>query len=58
MNNQMAVARPPVDGSPAEPTGPRRMTSVAELIGSSRDDLIATFGPYQGNRLYLLCNGG
>ncbi len=54
----MAVARPPVDGSPAEPTGPRRMTSVAELIGSSRDDLIATFGPYQGNRLYLLCNGG
>lgn len=58
MNNQLTTARRHGDGASTGQPAPRRMTSVAELIGSSREDLIAAFGPHQGNRLYLLCNGG
>ena len=34
------------------------ITTVTELIATPRDDLIATFGPHQGNWLYVLCRGG
>ncbi|MDV6307579.1 DNA polymerase IV [Gordonia amicalis] len=32
--------------------------TVNDLIATPRDDLIATFGPHQGNWLYVLCRGG
>lgn len=32
--------------------------TVNELIAAPRDMLIATFGPHQGNWLYVLCRGG
>ncbi|GAA1479744.1 DNA polymerase IV [Gordonia sinesedis] len=32
--------------------------TVERLIATPRDDLIATFGPHQGNWLYVLCRGG
>lgn len=31
--------------------------TVDDLIATPRDDLIATFGPHQGNWLYVLCRG-
>lgn len=34
------------------------VTTVTELIATPRDDLIAMFGPHQGNWLYVLCRGG
>lgn len=32
--------------------------SVAQLVATDRDQLIAMFGPHQGNWLYVLCRGG
>ncbi|HNP58874.1 MAG TPA: DNA polymerase IV [Gordonia sp. (in: high G+C Gram-positive bacteria)] len=32
--------------------------TVDELVAVPKDDLIATFGPHQGNWLYVLCRGG
>ena len=32
--------------------------TVRDLIAAPRDDLIAIFGPHQGNWLYVLCRGG
>lgn len=32
--------------------------TVTELIATPREDLIATFGPHQGEWLYVLCRGG
>ncbi|WP_420714194.1 DNA polymerase IV [Gordonia sp. SL306] len=32
--------------------------TVNQLIATSRKDLIETFGPHQGNWLYVLCRGG
>ncbi len=32
--------------------------SVDQLVSVHRDDLVATFGPSQGNWLYVLCRGG
>ncbi|SDU59881.1 DNA polymerase IV [Gordonia westfalica] len=32
--------------------------TVNDLIATPREDLIATFGPHQGNWLYVLCRGG
>ncbi len=32
--------------------------TVAQLAALPRDDLIAAFGPHQGNWLYVLCRGG
>ncbi|NED63939.1 DNA polymerase IV, partial [Streptomyces sp. SID10244] len=32
--------------------------TVHQLIATSREDLIGTFGPHQGNWLYVLCRGG
>ncbi len=32
--------------------------TVADLVAASRDELIATFGPHQGNWLFVLCRGG
>lgn len=32
--------------------------TVNDLIATPRDALIATFGPHQGNWLYVLCRGG
>ncbi|WP_238423552.1 DNA polymerase IV [Gordonia sp. 'Campus'] len=34
------------------------IATVTDLIATPRDDLIATFGPHQGNWLYVLCRGG
>ncbi|GED98708.1 DNA polymerase IV [Gordonia crocea] len=34
------------------------VTTVDELVATPKDDLIATFGPHQGNWLYVLCRGG
>ncbi|ETA04741.1 DNA polymerase IV [Gordonia alkanivorans CGMCC 6845] len=34
------------------------VATVNDLIATPRDDLIATFGPHQGNWLYVLCRGG
>lgn len=34
------------------------VNTVDELIATSREDLIARFGPHQGNWLYVLCRGG
>ncbi|EGD55291.1 DNA polymerase IV [Gordonia neofelifaecis] len=32
--------------------------TVAQLVATDRDQLVATFGPHQGNWLYVLCRGG
>ena len=32
--------------------------TVNDLVATPRDDLIAAFGPHQGNWLYVLCRGG
>ncbi|MFT4201076.1 DNA polymerase IV [Gordonia sp. (in: high G+C Gram-positive bacteria)] len=32
--------------------------TVDQLVATPKDDLIATFGPHQGNWLYVLCRGG
>ncbi|MFE0752154.1 DNA polymerase IV [Gordonia sp. NPDC058843] len=34
------------------------VNTVNDLIATPRDDLIATFGPHQGNWLFVLCRGG
>ncbi|RPA57212.1 DNA polymerase IV [Gordonia oryzae] len=34
------------------------VSTVDELIATAREDLIARFGPHQGNWLYVLCRGG
>ncbi|OLT49048.1 DNA polymerase IV [Gordonia sp. CNJ-863] len=34
------------------------VATVNDLIATPRDDLIAAFGPHQGNWLYVLCRGG
>ncbi|MGC4933992.1 DNA polymerase IV [Gordonia sp. DT30] len=34
------------------------IATVNDLIATPRDDLIARFGPHQGNWLYVLCRGG
>ncbi|MGB3697221.1 MAG: DNA polymerase IV [Gordonia sp. (in: high G+C Gram-positive bacteria)] len=46
--------------------GPRTATklaaagidTVAQLVGTGRDELVEMFGPHQGNWLYVLCRGG
>ncbi|MEP9390931.1 DNA polymerase IV [Gordonia sp. VNK1] len=34
------------------------VATVEQLIATDKDDLIARFGPHQGNWLYVLCRGG
>ncbi|WP_040523915.1 DNA polymerase IV [Gordonia araii] len=34
------------------------VNTVDDLVATPKDDLIATFGPHQGNWLYVLCRGG
>lgn len=34
------------------------VNTVDELVATPKDDLITTFGPHQGNWLYVLCRGG
>ncbi|MDL9948511.1 DNA polymerase IV [Gordonia sp. ABSL11-1] len=36
----------------------RGVDTVHQLIATPREDLIETFGPHQGNWLYVLCRGG
>lgn len=35
-----------------------RVGTVNDLVATPKDDLIAAFGPHQGNWLYVLCRGG
>lgn len=55
--------RPPRDLWSVGPKTAEKLTAlgidtVTGLIATPRDDLIATFGPHQGNWLYVLCRGG
>ncbi|GAC67897.1 DNA polymerase IV [Gordonia soli] len=42
----------------ADKLGAHSIDTVRDLIDAPRDDLIDTFGPHQGNWLYVLCRGG
>lgn len=41
----------------AQKLSANHIDTVDDLIATPRDDLIATFGPHQGNWLYVLCRG-